>query len=84
MAGLDHHAGLYYFNVFTGLSVPPAPPIPYPPSLLPWPPFSFHPVFGTSRWPMGNAKTNETVIADGNRSCRAGMRSNEMSMCRRA
>lgn len=64
MGGFDNHGGLYYFNIFTGLGVPPGPPAPLPPGLSPIPPFSMHGVLTFSAWP-GDHKTNDTVLVDG-------------------
>ena len=64
MAGADNHGGLYYFNLFSGVGVPPGPPVPIPPGLAPVPPFSFHPVVTTSAWP-GDHKSNDTVLVEG-------------------
>ena len=64
MYGFDNHGGLYYFNIFTGLGVPPGPPAPLPPGLSPIPPFSMHGVLTSSAWP-GEHQTNETVFVDG-------------------
>jgi hypothetical protein len=65
MVGLDNHGGLYYFNIFTGTGIPPGPPVPHPPGLAPYPPFSFHAVLTTSAWPLGEDKSNGTVLAEG-------------------
>jgi hypothetical protein len=65
MVGVDHHGGLYYFNLFTGTGIPPGPPVPWPPGLAPVPPVSFHAVATTSAWPLGEDKSNPTVLAEG-------------------
>jgi hypothetical protein len=65
MVGSDNHGGLYYYNIHTGLGTTPGPPVPYPPGLSPLPPFSFHAVLTTSAWPLGEHKTNATVIVEG-------------------
>lgn len=65
MIGADHHGGLYYYNIHTGLGTPPGPPIPHPPGLLPMPAHSFHFVMTSSAWPYGDHKINPTVIVEG-------------------
>jgi hypothetical protein len=65
MVGVDHHNGLYYFNLFSGVGIPPGPPVPIPPGLAPVPPFSFHAVATTSAWPLGEDKSNPKVVAEG-------------------
>lgn len=62
-AGLDHHNGLYYFNLFTGLSVPPAPPAPIPPGFLPTP-LSLHFVAVPINWVGLDDKSNPTVLVE--------------------
>jgi hypothetical protein len=64
MVGADHHNGLYYFNAWMGVGVPPGPPVPIPPGLMPVPP-SYHFVLTMSAWPAGEKKINSTVFVEG-------------------
>lgn len=62
--GLEHHNGLYYYNLFTGLGTYPGPPVPIPPGMFPSY-MSIHATCAHADWVSLDDKSNSTVIADG-------------------
>lgn len=65
MAGLDHHNGLYHWNILMAcMPTPPLPPAPLPPGLLPIPPVSFHLVGCPITWPS-NGHFVPSVLVEG-------------------
>ncbi len=70
MSGFDHHNGLYYVNLFNGMSPgPPLPPMPIPPGMG-FDPFTLHWVFMTSNgghfgMHVKADRNNPTVLANG-------------------
>lgn len=64
--GPDHHNGLYYLNVWTGMApwAPPFIPMPIPAGLTPVP-ISIHFTVANANWLSMEDKSNPTVIAEG-------------------
>lgn len=68
VAGVDHHNGLYYVNMWTGLTpspfAPPYVPAPIPPGMTPSG-YSFHAVVTCADHISLDDKSNPTVLAEG-------------------
>lgn len=65
--GLDHHNGLYWQNIWTGLAPPGLPPAPIPPGMTPAIPHSVHGVqYAATDWfAMDPDQSHANILADG-------------------
>jgi hypothetical protein len=64
--GLEHHNGLYWLNIYTGLAPPPLPPAPIPPGMTPAIPHSVHGVqYAATDWFSMEDKGHPMILADG-------------------
>jgi hypothetical protein len=64
--GLDHHNGLYWQNIWTGLAPPGLPPAPIPPGMTPAIPHSVHGVqYAATDWFSMDDQSHANILADG-------------------
>lgn len=64
--GLEHHNGLYWQNLFTGLAPLGAPPVPIPAGMTPAIPHSVHAVqYAATQWFSMDDKSHANILADG-------------------